>query len=97
MKLDGGHLTAPVPWPIQSSPMAGARKPTTRNSLRIGFPSMRLARLARGNRRSRRQSGARDLLAQERGAASPIGAAMSRGQTSARRQEKAPDAAGAFA
>src|ERR1700686_3452931 len=63
MKLDCGHLTAPVPWPIQSSPMASARKPTIRSNLRMGFASMRLAR---GNRRDGCQSGARHLLAQGR-------------------------------
>src|SRR5665213_2259380 len=36
MKLDSGHLTTPVPWPIQSSPMASAIKPRIRSSLRMG-------------------------------------------------------------
>jgi hypothetical protein len=28
MKLDAGQAITPVPWPIQSSPMARASKPT---------------------------------------------------------------------
>jgi hypothetical protein len=36
MKLDFGQAIAPVPWPIQSKPMASARKPTIKNALPMG-------------------------------------------------------------
>jgi hypothetical protein len=38
MKLYFGQATTPVPWPIQSSPIASAISPTVRSSLRISFP-----------------------------------------------------------
>src|SRR5262249_37696689 len=37
MKLDAGQATAPVPWPIQSSPIASARKPSVTSSFRMAF------------------------------------------------------------
>src|SRR6202022_3973406 len=44
MKLDCGQLIVPVPWPIQSSPMASARKPTVKSSLRMGCYSLAVVR-----------------------------------------------------
>src|SRR3981081_1685985 len=38
MKLDCGQAIAPVPWPIQSSPMARARNPTVKSNLRMDVP-----------------------------------------------------------
>jgi hypothetical protein len=43
MKLDLGHVIAPVPWPIQSNPMASARKPTMESDLAMDFPLLPLA------------------------------------------------------
>ena len=43
MKLDLGHMIAPVPWPIQSNPMASARKPTMESDLAMDFPLLPLA------------------------------------------------------
>jgi hypothetical protein len=43
MKLDAGQSIAPVPWPIQSSPTASARKPTIKSNLRISLSSRALA------------------------------------------------------
>src|SRR5436190_9555097 len=40
MKLDAGQAIAPVPWPIQSNPMASARKPRIKSSLRMDSHSL---------------------------------------------------------
>jgi hypothetical protein len=50
MKLDDDQSIAPVPWPIQSSPRASARKPTIKSNLRMGispFPTAGAAALQR--------------------------------------------------
>ena len=36
MKLDAGHWITPVPWPIQSSPIASARMPVAKSRFRMG-------------------------------------------------------------
>src|SRR6201981_16639 len=38
MKLDAGQAIMPVPWPIQSRPIASAIKPRIRSNVRMGFP-----------------------------------------------------------
>ena len=47
MKLDFGQAIAPVPWPIQSSPTASARKPTINSNSGHGFPLLRFGIAAR--------------------------------------------------
>src|SRR5258705_13987968 len=43
MKLDCGQRIAPVPWPIQNSPMASARKPIIESDLAMDFPRLPLS------------------------------------------------------
>src|SRR3954465_7468082 len=51
MKLDRGHATVPVPWPIQSSPTARANRPAISRNLRMS--SSPWARFCRGSRHER--------------------------------------------
>src|SRR6516165_2131532 len=39
MKLVFGQAMVPVPWPIQSRPIASASRPTIKSNLRITFPA----------------------------------------------------------